>query len=101
MDPAYGVNGEMDIALENGQVSAVEARISQGQTTRVLDASGMIVTPGLVDIHTHTALDLVRLSVDPEQACLLKGSTTVVDAGSTGELNYKPFKELIMIYEDP
>jgi len=96
VDPAYGVNEEMDVAVQDGRVSAVEARIPQGQAIRVLDASGMIVTPGLVDIHTHTALDLVRLSVDPEQACLLKGSTTVVDAGSTGELNYKPFKELIM-----
>jgi dihydroorotase len=96
VDPARGINEEMDVAVQNGRVSAVEAKISEGQATRVLDASGMIVTPGLVDIHTHTALDLVRLSVDPEQACLLKGSTTVVDAGSTGELNYRPFKEFIM-----
>ena len=96
VDPARGVNEEMDVAVREGRVSAVEAKISEGQATRVLDASGMIVTPGLVDIHTHTALDLVRLSVDPEQACLLKGSTTVVDAGSTGELNYRPFKEFIM-----
>jgi dihydroorotase len=96
VDPSCDIREERDIALKNGRVSAVEPRISEGQAARVLDASGMIVTPGLVDIHTHTALDLVRLSVDPEQACLLKGTTTAVDAGSTGELNYKPFKKFIM-----
>jgi dihydroorotase len=96
LDPARDIDEKMDVAVQNGRVSVVEARISESQAARVLDASGMIVTPGLVDIHTHTALDLVRLSVDPEQACLLKGSTTAVDAGSTGELTYKPFKKFIM-----
>jgi dihydroorotase len=96
LDPSHDINEERDVAVQHGRVSAVEPRISESQATRVLDAAGMIVTPGLVDIHTHTALDLVRLSVDPEQACLLKGSTTAVDAGSTGELNYEPFKKFVI-----
>jgi dihydroorotase len=96
VDPACGINEEKDVAVLGGIVSAVETKIPESQASRVIDASGMIVSPGLIDIHTHTALDLVRLSVDPEQACLLKGSTTVVDAGSTGELNYRPFSKFVM-----
>jgi predicted amidohydrolase len=86
----------MDVAILNGKVEDVEPRISESNAKRVIDASGMIVTPGLVDIHTHTAYDVVRLSIDPEQACLPKGSTTVVDAGSTGELIFRPFKKFVI-----
>jgi len=96
VDPAYGLNEEKDIAITDGRVSAVEAQILESEARRVVDARGLIVTPGLVDIHTHTAQGLVRLSVDPDQACLVKGSTTVVDAGSTGELNYSAFRRFII-----
>jgi dihydroorotase len=96
VDPASGTNEEMDLAVTKGRVAAVEAKIPDNHASRVIDASGMIVTPGLIDIHAHVALELVRLSVDAEASCLLKGSTTVVDAGSIGELSYKAFNRFIM-----
>jgi len=86
----------MDIAVVGDRISAVERDISRNEAKHVIDSSGTIVTPGLIDIHTHTAYELVRLSIDPERACLLKGSTTVVDAGSTGELLFTPFRKYLI-----
>lgn len=96
VDPAQGIHEEMDIAVSRSRVVAVEHTIPKEQASRVIDASQMIVTPGLIDIHVHAAHNLVRLSIDPEQACLLKGSTTVADAGSTGELLYTPFEKFVI-----
>jgi len=96
IDPSQGIHENMDLAASDGKVEAVERSISESHAKRVVDASGMIVVPGLVDIHTHTAYNLVRLAIDPERACLLKGTTTAVDAGSTGELLYPAFEQLVI-----
>ncbi len=96
IDPAQDINEKMDVAILRGKIERVSKTIAEGNARRVIDASGMIVTPGLIDIHTHTAYNVVRLCIDPETACLLKGTTTVVDAGSTGELNFAPFREYVM-----
>jgi len=96
VDPAQEINERRDIAVSRGRVAAVEARISGGNAKRVLDASGMLVTPGLVDLHAHTARDVTRVSIDADRACLLKGTTTVVDAGSTGEILFPSFRKFVL-----
>lgn len=96
IDPAQGISEQRDIAVEAGRVAAVESRLPESSAKRVIDAGGLIVTPGLIDLHTHVAHDVVRLSVDPDQAGLLRGTTTVVDAGSTGELVFRPFYRYVI-----
>jgi dihydroorotase len=96
MDPAQGINERKDVAVSKGKVVEVASSISTSRSRRVVDASGKIVVPGLVDLHTHVAHDIVRLSVDPDMYCLQNGSTTVVDAGSTGELNFASFKRYVV-----
>ncbi len=96
VDPEQGLYGKRDVAISRGRVRAVERSIPASNAEKVVDATGMIVTPGLVDLHTHTAYGVVRLSVDPLRSCLLRGSTTVVDAGSTGELSFSPFKKFVI-----
>jgi dihydroorotase len=56
----------------------------------------MIVTQGLIDIHIHYSYNIVRLSIDPDSACLRKGSTTIVDAGSIGGFLFIPFKKYVI-----
>ncbi len=96
VDPAQGLYGKRDVAISGGRVAAIERSIPESMAKKTVDATGMVVTPGLIDLHTHTAYGVVRLSVDPVRSCLLRGATTVVDAGSTGELSFSPFKKFVI-----
>lgn len=96
LDPLQGIYEKKDIAISNGKIEEIGNRISTGNALKVIDASGLIVTPGFVDIHAHVARDVLRLSIDPEEHCLNQGTTTVVDAGSSGELNFIPFRDFVI-----
>ncbi|MEM2906141.1 MAG: amidohydrolase/deacetylase family metallohydrolase [Candidatus Bathyarchaeia archaeon] len=95
IDPAQGIEERMDIAVSDGRIAAVETRLP-GAAKQVMDAGGLIVTPGLVDIHVHVCHDISYIGVDPEASCLLRGSTTVLDAGSTGHLQFRGFKRYVI-----
>ncbi len=96
LDPSQGIYEKKDISISGGFVEETGERLSEANALKVLDASGMIVTPGFVDLHAHVAFNVVRLCVDPEINCLMKGTTTIADAGSCGELNFAPFKEYVI-----
>ena len=96
LDPALGIYEKKDLAIFDGKIRDVSEQISDANARRVIDASGLIVTPGFVDIHAHVALDILRLCIDPSEHCLMKGTTTVADAGSCGELNFLPFHEFVI-----
>jgi dihydroorotase len=92
LDPANAIDATLDIAVKNGKIAAVEASIDATNATRVIDATGLVVTPGLIDLHTHIAADIRRvrgedLMVTADAAGVNAGVTTVLDAGSTGALN--------------
>ena len=53
VDPSQGLDAVMDVLLENGQVSAIEAEIDASRAEKVVDATGKLVTPGLIDMHVH------------------------------------------------
>src|SRR6476661_560422 len=56
LDPSQGLRGRRDIGIRFGVIEALEADIPAERAQRVLDASGKLVTPGLVDLHTHVSL---------------------------------------------
>ena len=78
IDPSRKLDGIRDVAIAGGRIVAVEANL-RAEAGETIDASGKLVVPGLIDIHTHAA----RLKEGPEQ-CLADGVTGLIDAGSQG-----------------
>lgn len=101
VDPKNNINGLMDVAIREGKISRVAANIPVAGAKRIVDAKGLYVTPGLIDMHVHvfTGNDLDayiadgQTSVSPDGFTFRAGVTTVVDAGSSGWRNFRAFKE--------
>ena len=101
IDPANGIDGPMDVAVKDGKIGKVAASIPVTAAKKVVDAKGLYVTPGLIDMHVHVfhGNDLGayiadgQTSVSPDGFTFRSGVTTVVDAGSAGWRNFRTFKE--------
>ena len=63
IDPGNDVDAVLDVAIRGDRIAAVETGISESQATKVIDVSGLYVTPGLVDIHTHFYISPKHLSL--------------------------------------
>ena len=96
IDPAQGIRRILDIGIAHGYIAAVASKISVSEVRKVINADGMLVTPGLIDIHTHVAEAIMPIVVTPDEAGVLTGVTTVCDAGSTGYATFNGFKKLII-----
>ncbi len=81
IDPSVGLDGGRDVAIAGGRIVAIEADI-MGDAAGTIDARGKIVTPGLIDIHTHAGR-----GKDSPALTLQDGVTGFVDAGSGGPDN--------------
>ena len=82
IDPAQRTDRVADVAIQGGRIAAVRPGISPADATAVIDARGMLVVPGLIDIHLHA-----RDAALPPSTILSTGVTTLVDAGSKGADN--------------
>jgi dihydroorotase len=85
-----------DIAVANGKIARIGKPLQQEQAEKVIDAGGMIVTPGLIDFHVHCFRKVHRISIDPDELAPRAGATTMVDAGSAGALNFDAFREFVL-----
>lgn len=83
VDPATSLDDIADVAILDGVIDAT-GNVSASESDQVLDLSGRIVTPGLIDAHVHVYKDVSPLGVDPDDIGVGMGVTTVVDAGSAG-----------------
>jgi predicted amidohydrolase len=87
VDPSRGIDGEMNIGVRGGVIVPVEAG---DEGLRDVDASGLYVTPGLIDFHTHIFYTGSAISVNPAFLAAT-GVTGAVDAGTAGCANFKAF----------
>lgn len=87
IDPANGVDGICDVAIKDGVIIGVGDDVTAAaDVMRTYDATGCIVTPGLIDAHVHAYEHCTPLGMNPDRFLLGRGTTTAVDAGSAGGL---------------
>ena len=93
IDPPQGMDAMRDVALADGKVALVAENIPVDQSrSRFLTPPDTIVTPGLIDLHTHDFWGASRYGVDPDSVPIARGVTTVVDAGSSGAHTFPAFR---------
>jgi dihydroorotase len=103
IDARNNISAVRDVAIADGNVAAVAASINPADALKVVDAAGLYVTPGLVDIHVHVYAGTGERgsyagdnSMYPDGFTLRAGVTTVVDAGSSGWRSFDDFKDRII-----
>jgi dihydroorotase len=96
IDPAQKLSAERDIAIVGGKIARVAANIPPSQARQVYDAKGKIVTPGLIDMHTHVYKYGITLNVDSDIVGFGSGVTTVLDCGSTGAGSFQGFRKYVI-----
>ncbi len=104
IDPRNNIDAVMDIGIKEGKITAVAKKIETAKAIQVVNANGLFVTPGLIDIHTHDFfgtepdhyLSNGLSAIAPDGFTFRTGVTTVVDAGSSGWRSFALFKKNII-----
>src|SRR5215203_2055454 len=104
IDPKNNIDAVLDVAIANGKIVQVAKNIDTRNALQVVNANGLYVTPGLIDIHTHnfagTQLDQTYMNgpnaLAPDGFTFRTGVTTVADAGSSGWRTFPEFKKNII-----
>ena len=104
VDPRNGVDGVVDVAISGTKIAQVAANIDPSLATRVIDATGLEVVPGLIDMHAHVFYGTERdaylsngeSAVPPDSHSFRSGQTTMVDAGGAGWRNFGQFKDQVI-----
>ncbi|MGA0966014.1 MAG: amidohydrolase/deacetylase family metallohydrolase [Flavobacteriaceae bacterium] len=101
IDAKNGINEVMDIAIKDGKIAAVSSKLNSKQSKKTIDAKGLVISPGLIDIHGHhfhgtepsSYLSNSFTALPPDGFTFESGITTVVDVGGAGWRNFNQFKE--------
>jgi dihydroorotase len=96
IDPANHIDGPRDVAVAGNRIAAVSAHIADRQARKVIDVSGFMVVPGLVDLHAHVFG--YEGSLSPDDTALPAGTTTIVDAGGSGWRTFDEFRRTVIAH---
>ena len=103
MDPKSRLDAGRDVAIKGGKIAAIEPSIAAGRAKKVLDVKGLLITPGLIDLHVHAYFTASNPgswagdnSLPPDAFSFRTGVTTMVDAGSSGWRNFEHFKVTVI-----
>lgn len=104
IDPKNNIDGVMDVAIQDGKIALVAKNIDGKQAKQVVNAKGMYVVPGLIDLHGHVfygtekdhAYSNGTSAIPPDGFTFRVGVTTIVDAGGAGWKSFSTFKENVI-----
>src|SRR3954454_14145078 len=98
IDPSQNIDRVADVAFSGGKVAKVGNDLTGA--TEVRDVKGYIVSPGLIDLHTHVYWGGTSLGIDAEEFCRTSGVTTAIDTGSAGPGNFAGFRKHVIERSD-
>src|SRR6185369_3084096 len=90
LDPSQGLRGKRDIGMRYGVIEALEADIPVARANRVMNASGRLVVPGLIDLHSHVFTTGIGIPAD--ELITYQGTTTAVSAGDAGASTFATYR---------
>src|ERR1051325_3221069 len=96
LDPSQNLRGRRDIGIRYGIIEALESDIPAARALRLLDAGGKLVTPGLVDLHTHVFPYGSAIGIPADELVAHQGTTTCVSAGDAGANNFAAFRRYVV-----
>lgn len=95
IDPGWPFHQRADVAISKGKIAAVAPDIPADQAPRVLDVSGKIVCPGLIDLHAHVFINAHDMGAETDRRCAASGVTTLIDAGSAGSATFPGLRQYV------
>src|SRR5712691_8714234 len=97
IDPSQDLDTVADVGIRGPRIATIGTDlIKQGVRGEVVDARGLLVTPGWIDLHTHVYWGVAPLGVEADPYCVGRGVTTAVDAGSAGASTFPGFKRYVI-----
>jgi len=96
IDPAQLIHSVQDVAFVDGRVAGLGTDLAPTQAAEVIDCTGRIVTPGMIDLHVHVFWGVSYLGIEADPNCIAKGVTTAVDAGSAGADAFPGFRRYVI-----
>src|SRR4029453_3037335 len=96
LDPSQSLRGKRDIGIRWGMIEAVENDIPAARAARTIDATGKLVTPGLIDLHSHVYPYGSAIGIPADELVQAQATTTVVSAGDAGVNNLSALRRYIV-----
>jgi dihydroorotase len=95
IDRAAGLKGQLDVGISGGKIVEVGPALAESEARRAISARGLLVTPGLIDIHAHVFVNAHDMGGHTDHFCRSTGVTTLCDAGSTGSATFAGLRHVI------
>ncbi len=96
LDPSQSLRGKRDIGIRYGVIEAVASDIPAERGLRVLNATGKLIVPGLIDLHAHTFAYGSAIGIPADELVQFQGTTTVVSAGDAGANNFAALRRFVI-----
>ena len=96
IDPAQGIYAKKDVAFADSMVIEIGDDLPKAEAYEIINASGHLITPGMIDLHVHVFYGVSHYGIHPDPTCLARGATKVVDAGSSGADTFPGFRKYVI-----